>query len=546
MSTSETPSLGGYRLIRLLGEGGMGQVWLAEHPRLPRRVAVKVLRAGTTDAPDARQRFLREAETAARLEHPCIIDVFDRGEDDGRLWIAMRFVEGEDLSARIAAAGAVPLDQTMVIARAVAEALDHAHARGVVHRDIKPANILLPLSGQPPAVVTDFGIARALDDSTTVTGTGLLIGSMSYISPEQIDGAPTGPSSDLYAFGCTLFEALSGVRAFNGPTTSSIIGAHVAPVRPSIRAVNPALPAAIEPVMQRALALDPRDRWPSAGQFVDALQAALDPSAATVITALPPRPSATSQTITAARPDPTPAVPFERGATHEPKRRVAPPWIAAGAAVALAAASLVGWQLSRNGSSSANTLATSTTSGSPGASSPAVNPTSPSSTTSSATPTTAQTPTSTTQSSSTQSSAARPAGDLGLAAPITTPACDGRGIIIMYNAVTNSVASQRQQIRDALARWPQASYFKPSADCSSVRSVKDGQQIYAVYLDEGVLDEVGLCQALLPYATSAASSPYAKYLDNTHPIGHFYRWDATRTHCYYETDASGTDRRAVI
>lgn len=177
--------IGGFRLLRLLGQGGMGEVWLADHPRLPRQVAVKVLRAGTADNPESRERFLREAETVARLEHPAIVDVFDRGEERGRLWIAMRFVDGEDLGSLLRREGALQSDRALSIATPVADALDHAHDRGIIHRDVKPANILLPGSGLPAAVVTDFGIARAVDDDRSMTGTGLVVGRCPISRPNR-------------------------------------------------------------------------------------------------------------------------------------------------------------------------------------------------------------------------------------------------------------------------------------------------------------------------------------------------------------------------
>lgn len=542
MQQPQPQFIGGFRLIRLIGEGGMGQVWLAEHPRLPRQVAVKVLRPGLASGADEQKRFLREAETAARLEHPGIVDVLDRGEDEGRLWIAMRYVDGEDLGDRLQRLGRLPESEVITIASAVASALDHAHGRGVVHRDIKPANILLPRSGQPAAVVTDFGIARALDDGQAMTGTGMVIGSMPYISPEQIDGAPSTPASDLYSFACAVYEMLTGQRAFSGPTTSAVIGSHLAVNRPSVRTSRPDLAPAVDGVLQRGLAIDPAQRWSSAGAFVTALGEALNDRSTTAATAV--RSTAGAATMTAARP--TSIEPMD---SSPGRHKSVVPWIAAAAAIVVAA-SIGGWIVLGDRDSAGSAVGSSRAEAATSGAEPA-DSADPSTATATANPSTntpaTSTPTGerTTDTSETTSVSAAAAGDLGLSTTISTPACDGRAVVLVYNAVTNSRTSQQRQIEAALTQWPGASYLKPDPSCTSLRSTKDGKQIYAVYFDVGNLDEQSLCATLKPYSNSTAASPYAKYLDRSHPEGHFYRWNADGTQCYYVADASGTGRRAV-
>ena len=548
--------IGGFRLLRLLGQGGMGEVWLADHPRLPRQVAVKVLRAGTADNPESRERFLREAETVARLEHPAIVDVFDRGEERGRLWIAMRFVDGEDLGILLRREGALHTDRALSIATPVADALDHAHDRGIIHRDVKPANILLPGSGLPAAVVTDFGIARAVDDDRSMTGTGLVVGSMPYISPEQIDGEPSTARSDLYGFACAVYEMLTGRRSFDGPTTSSIIGAHMAQDRPSLLGARPDLPAAADAVIQRALSVDPAARQTSATEFLTELRHALDvtqlthvrpyrpstPEAPTVVR--PTTSVAPTQTAEVTKPGGSPASTRSR----KPKTSIIVAFTAT--LVAAGGGATVAHRMMRE---PADLAAATSQMSQPVAGNPANTASAGSQRPSLAEPTAAATTgtSSTTTSSTTTSSTTTPAspgapapGDLGLSTPIAAPVCDGRSAVILSNAVTNDRSAQRSEIAAALRKWPQANYMRPS--CASLRNVADGKQIYTVYLDQGVLDEISLCNRVLQYSDGTSASPYGKYLDNTHPAGHFYRWDATRRHCYYFADATGAGRRLIV
>ncbi|MGB6206851.1 serine/threonine-protein kinase, partial [Mycobacterium sp.] len=196
----------GYRIERLLGTGGMGAVYLAANPTLPRRDALKVLSAELSLDPDFRARFIREADVAASLDHPQIVSVYSRGHtDDGQLWIAMQFVDGTDADAALRAGAMTPQRAVHIIAE-VAKALDFAHAHQVVHRDIKPANFLL--SGTPGpgerVLLGDFGIARALDD-VGLTATGSVVATVAYAAPEVLSGLRFDGRADIYSLGCTLF-----------------------------------------------------------------------------------------------------------------------------------------------------------------------------------------------------------------------------------------------------------------------------------------------------------------------------------------------------
>ncbi|MCC6244803.1 MAG: serine/threonine protein kinase [Gemmatimonadaceae bacterium] len=260
-----------FDMVRLLGKGGMGTVWLVRDRFLDRLVALKVLLEEHGDEPDRRARFLREARTSARLEHPHIIDVYRADETNGVVWFTMRFIDGESLGDRIRDRGPLPVAEGVRLLREVAWGLAYAHARGVVHRDIKPDNILLDRdSGR--AVVTDFGIARdAVQGASNLTIDGHVLGSVHFMSPEQAsDGALDG-RSDLYALGCVAYLMFTGAVPFDG-TPQSILVAHVTRPAPSMRAAAPHIPESVCAVIERCLAKDPAQRFATA----DLLAAALD------------------------------------------------------------------------------------------------------------------------------------------------------------------------------------------------------------------------------------------------------------------------------
>ncbi|MFD4402560.1 protein kinase [Nocardia sp. NPDC058499] len=260
----------GYIIERLLGAGGMGEVYAARHPRLPRSDAVKVLAAPLTYDDSYRRRFEREADLAASLSHPGVVSVHDRGEFDGRLWIALQLIDGVDASALLRAApeGMAVADVVRAVAE-VADALDYAGARGLVHRDVKPANILLAGTGH--YLLTDFGIARMGPEASDLTGTGLTVGTVAYASPEQMQGLPVGPQSDQYALAATAFHLLTGVQPFTGTNPVAVIMAHAQQPVPSVRQRRPDLSPYVDPVLARAMAKTPEQRFPSSRDFAAAL-----------------------------------------------------------------------------------------------------------------------------------------------------------------------------------------------------------------------------------------------------------------------------------
>jgi serine/threonine-protein kinase len=261
---------GRYNIEREIGRGGMATVYLADDVRHGRQVALKVLDPELARAvgPD---RFLREIGIAARLSHPHIMPLFDSGNAAGHLFYVMPFVRGESLRQRLDREGRLPVDDALKIVRDVAEALDHAHARGVVHRDIKPENILLS-EGQ--AIVADFGIALAADAAASrLTGTGLVVGTPAYMSPEQLFGEGTDARSDQYSLACVVYEMLAGEAPHAAATPRAIVAKRLVDSAPSMRRVRSIVPVSIDDAVKRALAKDPASRFASVGQFASALTA---------------------------------------------------------------------------------------------------------------------------------------------------------------------------------------------------------------------------------------------------------------------------------
>ncbi|WP_306364959.1 serine/threonine-protein kinase [Nocardia sp. CC227C] len=264
----------GYRIERLLGVGGMGEVYLAQDRDLPRPVALKLLGAAVADDPEVRERFLREADTAARLSHPNIVAVYARGRDEHRLWMAMQYVEGTDVAA-VLREGPLRPDHAVRILGETAKALDHAHRAGVLHRDVKPANILLAWGPHQQVYLADFGIAKALDHTSGLTRTGEMYASFQYAAPEQFEFGPVDHRADVYALGCTLFHMLTGELPYPGASTAQVINGHLnmQVPRPSLR--NPAVPTAFDEVVAHALAKDPDRRYGSCAELAAAAQHAL-------------------------------------------------------------------------------------------------------------------------------------------------------------------------------------------------------------------------------------------------------------------------------
>jgi serine/threonine-protein kinase len=259
-----------YNLEREIGSGGMATVYLAEDLKHHRKVAIKVLRPELS-ATLGPERFVREIEIAANLTHPHILPLFDSGKAGGFLYYVMPFIEGESLRDRLERDGKLPIEESIRLTDQVASALSHAHERGVVHRDIKPENILL---AGDQAIVADFGIARAVEvaGGERLTGTGLAIGTPAYMSPEQAMGTgEVDARSDVYALGCVVYEMVSGGAPFDGPTPQALLAKHATDKAPSLRTSDPTIPLFVERAVDRALAKDPADRFPTASEFAAAL-----------------------------------------------------------------------------------------------------------------------------------------------------------------------------------------------------------------------------------------------------------------------------------
>ncbi|WP_448221214.1 serine/threonine-protein kinase [Gordonia iterans] len=269
--------IAGYTVIRQLGAGGMGQVFLVQHPRLPRHDALKLLDAGVSRNGDFKARFQREADLLAQLSHPNVITLYDRGEFNGRLWITMEYVDGTDASELLDSRGPLPLDLALALVSGAGAALDYAwRKQRITHRDVKPANILVAFDdGEIEAVkLADFGIAKAAGESTSLTSTGFTVGTMNYISPEAIEGDQVDNRADVYSLGCTAYHLLTGRPPFAATTMTALMAAHLNRPVPAITSNAPDLPVALNDVFETALAKSPGDRFGSCGQFVEALSAA--------------------------------------------------------------------------------------------------------------------------------------------------------------------------------------------------------------------------------------------------------------------------------
>jgi len=269
-SRLEVALTGRYAIERELGHGGTAIVFLGRDPKHERLVAIKVLRPELAMALGA-ERFLREIKVTARLNHPHILPLLDSGEAGGFLYYAMPYVEGESLRDRLVQEHQLPVEEALLIAREVADALEYAHQHGVVHRDVKPENILLSAGH---AVVADFGIARAIQAAgdQTVTQTGILLGTPAYMSPEQVAGeSELDGRSDIYSLGCVLYEMWAGAPPFAGSSAQAVMAMRLTQRPSAVSSVRDAIPLWGSRAVARALALDPADRYTTAAQFAAAL-----------------------------------------------------------------------------------------------------------------------------------------------------------------------------------------------------------------------------------------------------------------------------------
>ncbi|QIS15289.1 serine/threonine protein kinase [Nocardia arthritidis] len=281
----------GYVIERQLGRGGMGSVYLAKHPRLPRMTALKLLNREMFFDKEIRARFEREADLVAQLDHPNIVTVYDRGLEDDQLWISMQYIDGID-------AGSVdphtlPPERAVQIIKETADALDYAHGVGVLHRDVKPANVLLARSGGgrgERVYLTDFGIARLRDDTGHLTQTGTFTATLAYASPEQLTGATLDHRSDQYSLACSLFWLMTGNGPYQATNPAQVIQGHLQAPPPALSNHRPGLPYALDNVLAKAMAKRPDDRFANCTEFALAARQALGNRSAPAIPVVGPRP----------------------------------------------------------------------------------------------------------------------------------------------------------------------------------------------------------------------------------------------------------------
>ena len=279
MSLQPGQKLGTYEIVSQAGAGGMGEVYKALDPRLERTVAVKVLPERTSGNVDLKERFAREAKAISSLNHPNICILHDVGHEEGRDFLVMEFLEGETLAERLTS-GAIPITETLNIAIQIADALDSAHRQGLVHRDLKPGNVMLTRDG---AKLMDFGLAKlTIDESkpdslsgltltSPLTMDGTLIGTMQYMSPEQLEGKEADARSDIFAFGALLFEMTTGKRPFDGTSQASLIASVLKEEPPAVSVMQPMVPPMLDQAISQCLEKDPDNRWQTAGDLKRAL-----------------------------------------------------------------------------------------------------------------------------------------------------------------------------------------------------------------------------------------------------------------------------------
>jgi serine/threonine protein kinase len=262
----------GYRIDSRVGRGGMGVVYRATDLSLDRPVALKVLTEELANDPEFRRRFVSESKLAASLDHPNIIPIHAAGEHDGILFIAMRLVPGDDLRTILRAHGRLEPERAIPLIAQIASALDSAHAHGLVHRDVKPANVLV--TPEDHVYLTDFGLSKRVGANTEATRTGMVLGTLDYIAPEQIRGETIGPFTDVYSLGCMITHLLTGQVPFIVPTDEGKMWAHFSEPPPKPSARVPELGGSFDAVVTRAMSKRPRDRYVTAGEVGTAMVAA--------------------------------------------------------------------------------------------------------------------------------------------------------------------------------------------------------------------------------------------------------------------------------
>jgi len=262
-----------YELEEVVGQGGMSTVYKAHDSLLERYVALKVLHQQYNEDEDFVERFKREARSVAQLQHPNIVTVIDRGEEDGRQYIVFEFIDGENLKELVVRKGRLEVRDALEIADEVAQGLAFAHENGLVHRDVKPQNVLL--NGDGRAKVTDFGIARSLDVEHGVTQTGTILGTSNYIAPEQATGQPVDAHTDVYSLGIVLYEMITGELPFPGESFVAIAMKHIQQPSPNVLDIRGDVPLRVASMIDRALEKDPEQRFPTMGAFAAEIEASL-------------------------------------------------------------------------------------------------------------------------------------------------------------------------------------------------------------------------------------------------------------------------------
>lgn len=333
MNNATQSFLGRYRLVKILGQGAMGVVYEAVDTRLARTVALKTVLlshlADESNAGEYASRFEREAQAAARLAHPNIVTVHDFGEHEDISYIVMEFVRGRELASMFEAGQALPLPEILRIMRELLAALDYAHEQGIVHRDVKPANVMLDHAGH--VKLADFGVARVANTTQDRTMPGTLVGTPSYMAPEQVLGLAVGSRADIFAAGVILYQGLTGKRPFVGTGPFEVQRKIVQEDPPPPSRVAPQLPAALDHVIARALAKHPEDRYPTAAAFaaaleaVGAIEAQTPPSPAAVAVTPAPGAAATHAAAAATAVTAAPAVGAARPQTRRASEAPPPP-----------------------------------------------------------------------------------------------------------------------------------------------------------------------------------------------------------------------------
>ena len=269
-------TVAGYRIEALIGRGGMGAVYRAEEEGLGRKVALKVIAPELAQDERFRERFLRESQIAASLDHPHVIPIYQAGAEEGVLFLAMRYVEGTDLANLLAEEGALQPGRAVSLLEQIGSALDAAHERGLVHRDVKPSNVLISRSaGTEDCYLSDFGLTKRAGSLSGASAPGDVVGTLEYVAPEQITGDEIDARADLYSLACVFYECLTGAPSFPRATDVALLWAHVHEEPESPTKLRPELPKAIDGVLARALAKEPARRYASAGEFVAATRSAL-------------------------------------------------------------------------------------------------------------------------------------------------------------------------------------------------------------------------------------------------------------------------------